>query len=211
VLDNNRLDRGPTTARPGKRGRVRELSLRENKLAAERVTALLSWPGLAWLERLDLSQNRIGQDPGALAGWGGLRGLDSLRLANNRFGPEGFAVLAASLDLPWLRELWLDENKVALEGAQALAGCAALASVRHLSVRRCQLGDSGLGALASAAHLTQLHSLDANCNRVGRSGVQAVVDGLPGRWRRSSWRRCRGAPPTRRGCCAPSPSIPRTT
>jgi hypothetical protein len=77
--------------------RLRELALTNRFLCAEGVTALAAWPGLARLDKLDLTSNNLGEALHPLADSPNLGPLTRLDLDGNRLPPALLATFRERL------------------------------------------------------------------------------------------------------------------
>jgi uncharacterized protein (TIGR02996 family) len=142
-------------------GRLRSLSLRRSLLTPEGVAALAHSAALSGLTALSLDWGVAEGEEAirALAAPRGLARLESLNLSQNRVGD---ARLRRLLTAPWagqLKELRLMHNQIRDRGAKEIADCAALSGLRVLHLGVNQFGDEGAVALLASPHLRGLREL----------------------------------------------------
>lgn len=146
-------------------GNLVELYLSGNALGDPAAAALAgTFPRL---RDLDLRDNRIA-DPGvlALADAPAHPQLATLYLVNNTIGPLGAHALAATPHLPQLARLYLNYNPVGDEGAMAFADAPGRAALLDLDLRHAQVRDAGGRALARSLYLPRLELLWLSGNRL---------------------------------------------
>jgi uncharacterized protein (TIGR02996 family) len=159
--------------------RLTSLNLRDNPdITLAGLRDLVSSPGVAVLEDLDLSGNRL-RDAGldVLAQSGAFQRLRSLRLHYNQISDAGIKSLVCARWLPGVERLWLEVNDFGDAGVRMLADCPALAGCRELILwgNRQRISDAGAAALAGSPHLRNLRRLNLRDNRIGDEGVRALL------------------------------------
>jgi uncharacterized protein (TIGR02996 family) len=151
--------------------------LRQLKLydAGKRRKALFASDTLARLTRLDLNDNKLGDDGvRALAGCAHLANLTRLDLANNEISASGAQALALSPHLANLTVLDLSSNTIG-EGATAIATSPHLKKLKELFLGGNGIGDAGAKALAASPNLAGLEELMLFVNEIGAAGAKALT------------------------------------
>jgi uncharacterized protein (TIGR02996 family) len=168
-------------------GHVPLQSLRLVQVTDELVQRLAATAHLSRLTALDLSRSRAARRAHSLSrlSVSGLRALvnsphltdlASLNLSlNERLGNAGAAVLAASLRLPNLIELFLSRCAIGPAGALSLTS-SSFAQLMALHLSDNPLGNEGVRALACAPHLSNLTTLHLSGCRMSESAVRALVE-----------------------------------
>jgi len=139
---------------------------------ADGIVALCAWPGMAKVERLDLTGNQIG-DTGLAAVFTSknTKRLTSLRIRSvsdfdyeNDERPDVLGAFAHAKADRRLEELDLGENNLTAEAVSELARSSALEQLRVLSFDFYQPGDDGeqLSKLFEAPWLDAVHVLSLN-------------------------------------------------
>jgi uncharacterized protein (TIGR02996 family) len=154
-------------------GQLRRMNLNSNRLGSDACRAL-ACADLPRLRSLSLSTNHIG-DEGlrALLRGGGLAGLEVLHASYNRITSLGALELADAFP-PWLTVLDLSWNPLGDSGVQALA-IAEAPRLTALDLGYCELGDASAGALADSPAFAHLRTLNLGTNRIGDAGLAALA------------------------------------
>lgn len=137
------------------------------------VAALTASEGLPRLERLDLSNNRIGLEGVerlVQRNWP----LKELSLANNLIGSRRASEVLTQFK--HLRALDLGRCELSPADARTLASSTNLSSLEHLGLEHCQLGADGAEAFIEALTWPNLTSLDLSYNLLGDAGALAVAE-----------------------------------
>ena len=188
-------------------GRLTALDLANARIGETGLARLVKWPGLAKLERLDLSSCdlRPGSALNALCSAPSIRGLRWLALFGNRLRADGTAAVLASpelaaleyldlsgtdgvglarLALPALRELRFNRNLVSKADGTAFAQIAS--SLERLELvgsndeaRPCMAVDAAI-AIVSSPKLARLTALDLQQNRFRRRAAEVFAAIRPG-------------------------------
>lgn len=178
------------------------LTLRDAELHGEALETLLgSQSRLTHLRCLDVSHNRIHEQPPALNIAAGLQALEHLGLADNglsvdhvgrlvrpmrgalhsldlRHNPLGdhsVGLLAESAIASQLTTLRLDDAQLGDVAAAVLAQAPALERLTTLTLSHNQLGPRAAALLAASPRLRALRSLDLSANPLGDQGVVALA------------------------------------
>jgi uncharacterized protein (TIGR02996 family) len=155
--------------------RLEQLVLRSSGFDDSAVHELANMR-LARLRHLDLSGNRFGPEGlPALLRSSLLARLRVLRLGDCDLGPEGVEQLA-EVNLPELKELYLDSNELGPDGALALARCSWAQQLEVLDLRSNQVEDEGVQALTASPYLTGLVKLDLGSADVGPESARALAN-----------------------------------
>ena len=137
------------------------------------IQRLAACPGLAGIERLNLSLNELtGQHLGMLLASPHLGPLRSLDLGSNKIGPTGAEALARCARLNALETLSLWFGFIGTEGAAHLAASPHLRSLRHLEMYSNQLGDEGVLSLARAQGLHSLERISLGYNHFSPAALE---------------------------------------
>jgi uncharacterized protein (TIGR02996 family) len=155
-------------------GPLRELQLRQSKLAPAGAELLAASDKLATLEILGLLSNTLG-DAGAiaLARCRNLRRLRALDLRKNRIGVPGVTAIGAAF--PELRTLDLTGNSLGQAGLEALLSGGGLGKVRELCLQQTQLDDGALAALADSPLLSHVRILSLRSNAITNAGAKLLA------------------------------------
>lgn len=149
--------------------------IRELRVGSHAVLAVTRSPSLGALRRLSLHGTE--EVLRAIVAWPGLPRLTKLELGPQLIGPEGLASLLAACGP--LEELQLRNAGIGAEGAQALAAEGKLAPLRVLALLNNKLGEAGARALTASPHLGGLRALDLRKNKIGAKGMAAIAAGMP--------------------------------
>ncbi len=158
------------------RFRLRELLLASTDLQLADFSALFRWGGLAEVEKLSLSGNRLGNAGGAdLAACAHLGRLRELDLSFGEIGARGMQAVADAGAFPQLRELNLTNNSIRPTGLPSLLRCAFAQQLRALRLGGNLLGDASMERLAAWPRLSRVKVLELRSNELSRAGVEALV------------------------------------
>ncbi|WP_256466253.1 leucine-rich repeat domain-containing protein [Wolbachia endosymbiont of Oedothorax gibbosus] len=130
---------------------------------------------LTKLTRLNLQNNKIGDEGTKALSNGNLTSLESLMLSNNEIGGKGAKALANG-NLTKLTLLNLSSNNIgAAEGAKGLAE-GNLINLIRLDLSNNKIGDRGAKVLANG-NLVSLKSLKLKDNNISNDGAKAFTCG----------------------------------
>lgn len=119
--------------------------------ARDKMNALASFPALAQVSFLDLSNNHLRfQSVRPLAQSRFVSRLEGLNLSSTGIGDDGVRALAESVTLVGLRELYLCDNRITRAGVRALADSPLVQRLEVLSLRF----NDGLGQEPAIADLS---------------------------------------------------------
>lgn len=181
-LGVSRWDGSPTTSALTDRGiatltnsdalpRLERLDLSNNRIGLEGVELLQRrWP----LKELSLANNLIGsrRTSEVLTQFKHLRSLD---LGRCELSPADARTLASSTNLRSLEHLGLEHCQLGADGMQAFLDALIWPNLTSLDLSYNLLGDAGALAIASSPKLTSVRSLQLGHNRIGKKGAKALA------------------------------------
>ncbi len=162
-------------------GRFEKLALRSMNLTGEQFRRWAA-PGLHGLRGLDLSDNYVFSQDGAVAladalarGWTG----HTLRLSRCGIAVPGVRALAAAPGMASVRRLDLSRNVFGPTGVNALAASPHLAGLRALDLRDCGFGDQAVRRLVRGTFWPNLTELDLRGNPITDRGAGYLMAAPP--------------------------------
>jgi uncharacterized protein (TIGR02996 family) len=155
---------------------LERLDLSNNQLGDDGLAALLGGPLLSSVRHLGLSNNSIRERGGvalAASAWSGTP--ETLDLSGNALGPDTLEALADSPLLAGLRQLNLRGNFNAGTAARVLARSRHARRLEALSLAGCDLSDWAAAAFAGSECPPSLHELDLRDNLLDESSLIALL------------------------------------
>jgi hypothetical protein len=153
----------------------RSVSIRDQRITAKAVTAIMTSPSTAGLNTLTLSGNPLG-DEGlqVLAESPRLNQIEYLLLQDVDATPQGIALLAAS---PYLRpkSLALGWQSVGDEGASALAKAS---GIQDLRLESAEIGEAGAVALLEKGQAGSINLIGNPIHLESLGSISPQIQGL---------------------------------
>ena len=161
--------------------RLLHVFLGKNDLREQHLHTIFSWPNIAYLHTLDLSNNPIGwRDSFAYSPVSYLQAtlLHSLNLSGTGIDADFFMRLLNVECIPNLQALDLSNNQATLEASTAdrIAHKKIRSTIKKLDWVNGGLDDLAMTALCRASWFDQLRHLNLAYNQIGHWGVCCIVE-----------------------------------
>jgi hypothetical protein len=177
LSENPFLDLRRLLVAPAPPYKLCELAISNAHLRQEDVQSLGDWPGLASVEALDLSLNRLGvRGTRTLMSSTQLGALNRLDLSACDVGQGGAQALSDCSNLADLQSLWLRSNSLKRRGLERLLAGSHLQGIEVLDLSNTNLYDDAAAALAAWPGLSRVSVLELDNNHLTHAGIEVIMN-----------------------------------